>query len=141
TVYEDLIYGNQNRDDLALTYHLSQQAAEAGTGAIADPTDYLLNPPTPVTIYARLAYTNGVCYNIVPFTLHLVEGPQINDPTALSVCSASGVPNTKTAMFDLLDQREEIIGEATGLRIYYYEYKANTLIGNTNYITNPTTYT
>lgn len=141
TVYEDLIYGNQNRDDLALTYHLSQQAAEAGTGAIADPTDYLLNPPTPVTIYVRLAYTNGVCYNIVPFTIHLVEGPQINDPTALSVCTALGEPNTETAVFDLLDKREEIIGQATGLGVYFYEDEADALIGNTNYITNPTNYT
>lgn len=141
TVYEDLIYGNQNRDDLALTYHLSQQAAEAGTGAIADPTVYLLNPPTPVTIYVRLAYTNGVCYNIVPFTIHLVEGPQINDPTALSVCTALGEPNTETAVFDLLDKREEIIGQATGLGVYFYEDEADALIGNTNYITNPTNYT
>src|SRR5690625_3089354 len=141
TVYEDLIYGNQNRDDLTLTYHLSQQAAEAGSGAIADPTDYLLNPPTPLIIYVRLGYTNGECYNIVPFTLHLVEGPQINDPTPLSVCTALGEPNTETAVFDLLDKREEIIGQATGLGIYFYENEADALIGNNNYISDPTNYT
>src|SRR5699024_10032089 len=124
-----------------LTYHLTLEAAEAGTGRISDPTDYLLEPPTPLTIYVRLAYVNGECYNIVPFTLHLVEGPQINDPTALSVCTALGEPNTQTAVFDLLDKREEIIGEATGLGLYFYEDEADALIGNDNYITDPTNYT
>lgn len=141
TVYEDLIYGNQDRSELDLTYHLTQQAAEDGTGSIANPTDYLLQPPTPVTIYVRLGYTNGECYNIVPFTLHLVEGPQINDPTPLSVCTALGEPNSETAVFDLLDKREEIIGQATGLGIYFYVNEADALIGNNNYISDPTNYT
>ena len=142
TVYEDLIYGDQDRDELRLTYHLSQAAAVGNTGAIADPTDFLLNPPTPLTIYVRLGYTGGVCYNIVPFTLHLIEGPEINDPTALSVCAPIGEPNTATAVFDLLDKREEILGVGTtGLGIYFYENEADALIGNDNYIANPTNYT
>lgn len=141
TGYEDVIYGLQNRDELDLTYHLSEADAASGNAPIADPTDFLLNPPTPTTIYVRLAYKNGDCYSIVSFVLHLVEGPQINDPTPLSLCMPYGEANNETAVFDLLEKREEIIGNATGLGIYFYEDEDDALAGNNNYIADPANYT
>src|SRR5699024_10189250 len=141
TVYETIIYGFQNRDELDLTYHLTEDAAHAGTGAIADPTDFLLNPPTPRTIWVRLGYKDDGCYNVVPFVLHLVEGPQINDPTALSMCTPLGEENTETDVFDLLDKREEIIGNQTGLGLRFYEEEEDALLGNNNHISNPSAYT
>ncbi len=120
TVQEDLIYGDQDRTNLRLTYHTTQNGADTGDNPIVGPEAFT-NTSNPQEIYVRLAFTDGdECHGTGHFTLVVTDGPAINEPTPLEICDDLGEPNDGFAVFDLTVKNPEITGGAPGLGVTYF---------------------
>ncbi|SHK10538.1 hypothetical protein, partial [Aequorivita viscosa] len=120
TVQEDLIYGDQDRGQLVLTYHINQADADTGDDPITTPELYT-NTSNPQDIFVRLAYTDGEeCYATGHFTLIVSDGVAIVDPMPLEVCDDLGEPNDMRATFNLTLKNAEITNNIPGLGVSYF---------------------
>ena len=84
--------GVTNADGGTLTFHLSQAAADAGTGAIATPASYTTGS---TTIYVRSL--KGICVGTASFTITISDNPDVVT-TPLSSCESGA---TSQATFNL----------------------------------------
>ncbi len=89
---------SQINSQSSLQYFATQQNAEAGTNAIANPSVYTVNvQPTTITIYIREIIANG-CDMI--YTVNLRTYPNCNNASvcsqANSLCSSLGIPFPNT---------------------------------------------
>ena len=84
-----LIIGNQNPDNLTVTYHLSQN--DADTGANPLPDSYELTSSMK-TIYVRVIHnTLNICYETTSFKLVLGSPPQLGPDETLLVCDGDAI--------------------------------------------------
>lgn len=130
TAHEELIYGGQDPALYALTYHLTQADADAGTGAIAFPGAYT-NVANPQEIYYRLAAIGGEgCHATGHFALVVSGALAINDPLPFEQCDDLGEPNDMRTVFNLRSKNPEITGGAPGAGVSYFltedDARANT---------------
>ncbi|MFK7748625.1 MAG: T9SS type B sorting domain-containing protein, partial [Kordia sp.] len=130
---------NIRQDNVVITYHESQDAADNGTNVVPDPTNYT-NTNNPQPIVVRLINTISGCYVTVPFTLNVNLPPVLNNITEATFCDAE-VPGT----VDLSQIEDIIIDDSTGVSIEYYntaadaESDTNSLPNIYTYMSNPET--
>ncbi|PTX58934.1 gliding motility-associated-like protein [Kordia periserrulae] len=130
---------NIRQDNVVITYHETQDDADNGANAIANPTNYT-NSNNPQPIFVRLFNTISGCYVIVPFTLNVNLPPLMNNVPTATFCDAE-VPGT----VDLNQIEEIIIDDSTGITISYYNSAAeadsdtNALPDIYTYMSNPET--
>lgn len=131
------ILGSQNPMDYTLTYHLTQAAADSGTGAIVNVGNYT-NAETPEqTIYVRLVGTNG-CDKTGSFLLRVDLPPVVVQPTELSLCDDAVAD--EITIFNLTVKDNEITNGDGSLSVRYYTTNTDAR-ADTNVIAPATAYT
>lgn len=101
---EDLILNGEQ--GVAATYYETQEDADAGTDAIADPTQYT-NIDTPTQeIYVRVTNDITGCYELVDFTIRVNPLPEVVAVTDFIQCEVNtdGIDS-----FDLTTKDEEVL--------------------------------
>ncbi|MCK7592045.1 hypothetical protein M0G43_15785, partial [Subsaxibacter sp. CAU 1640] len=93
---------------VSATYHETYADAEAGTGAIADPTMYTNTNTdyTPQTIYVRVSNDITGCYTIVDFDITVNPLPEVVAVTDYIVCE---VNTDGFAQFNLSSKDAEVL--------------------------------
>ena len=93
---------------VSATYHETYEDAEAGTGAIADPTMYTNTNTdfTPQAIYVRVTNDITGCYTIVDFDIVVNPLPEVVAVTDYIVCE---VNTDGFAQFDLSSKDAEVL--------------------------------
>ena len=147
----EAIIGNQDstNPNLVVTYHETQAQAEAGTDAIAVPSNYT-NIANPQTIYVRLEDTATGCIDQFgftddnSFTISVEPYPELSTPTPLEVCNTTANPEASfpTGTFDLTQKEEELTNLSPvpgNISFRYYENETD-FNNQENQIENPTDY-
>lgn len=98
------ILGRAVTPDLNITYYVSESNALNLVGAFNNP--YRNTIPNNQTIYARIAYHNSACFEIIPVQLRINNKPNIIAPTALEACVNS---INEEVIFDLTTKEIEIL--------------------------------
>lgn len=79
------VLNGQDDELFIITYHLSQEDAEAGTNPL--PAEYTSGP---AAIYVRVLYSkNALCYDTSSFNVSLLATPALVVPTNVTVCEGS----------------------------------------------------
>lgn len=151
TVNTPMALGDQNSENVVVTYHEAQDFAEQGINPIAVPSNYT-NLTNPQTIYVRIEDPETGCYDLFnsdndvnnTFTLSVEALPNVNTPSDLEVCDNDAVEDPfPQTIFDLTDKEPEIVGVSIvpdNLVFTYYESQTD-LDNATNEIQDPTQYT
>ncbi|WP_229724577.1 T9SS type B sorting domain-containing protein [Winogradskyella forsetii] len=104
TENEDLIRNGEN--GVTITYHETEDAANAGTDAIPDPTQYT-NIETPTQeIYVRMTKDATGCYALVDFTIEVNPLPEVVAVTDFIQCELF---TDGTDTFDLSTKDAEVL--------------------------------
>ncbi|WP_179007599.1 T9SS type B sorting domain-containing protein [Winogradskyella forsetii] len=104
TENEDLIRNGEN--GVTITYHETEDAANAGTDAIPDPTQYT-NTGTPTQeIYVRMTKDATGCYALVDFTIEVNPLPEVVAVTDFIQCELF---TDGTDTFDLSTKDAEVL--------------------------------
>ncbi|WP_416443453.1 T9SS type B sorting domain-containing protein [Leeuwenhoekiella sp. A16] len=135
----DLIGCDDNQDGISEYFDTSQIETQVLSGQTGMAVTYydeggktLANPlPNPYTnttanietLTVRVTNTQTGCYAETPLNLITSVKPQINQPKTRFACDAGNGYST----FDLGDIEEELIGNQSGLTIYYFDEKGTTL--------------
>jgi large repetitive protein len=122
---------------LNITYHGTP--ANAINNVFPLPTIYNNTVAYIQTIYARATNVNTGCFSFISLELHVLNSPQIEDPSPLVLCDYN---NNDTATFDLTLSEPEIfanIADPSAFTINYYQTQADADNG-ANAITDPTSY-
>lgn len=91
------IIGSQPSNMLTVTYHVSQLDADTGANGLPLIYTTTINQQT---IYARLARTNGLCYDTTSFVLTVAPAPVLTMDDSYSFCENSYVVVTAPKDFD-----------------------------------------
>ncbi|MDO5509457.1 MAG: T9SS type B sorting domain-containing protein [Weeksellaceae bacterium] len=129
---EAAILGGQT--GLTVTYHTSQNNANAGTNAIANPSQHSVSQGT-TTIYVRVENSDG-CFDTTSFDVILGDGLSVQNATLV----ACAEPGTNQFTFDLTDAETQIGNGVSGLVYSYHTSNANA-VQNINPIADPANYT
>src|SRR5690606_33114388 len=73
------VYGSQNENEFTLTFHITEDDAQLGENAIADPESYT-NVINPQQIWYRLENDQSRCGNVGSFWIRVELPPAIADP-------------------------------------------------------------
>jgi large repetitive protein len=120
TLQNAAIYGTQDPNDFTLTYHLTEANAQAGTGAIANPSAYA-NTSNTQTIWVRLVDAETGCHSIGSFELVVNLPPVIAQPADLPVyelCDDEVIDGF--TVFDLTYMNPLITMGQPGMEVQYY---------------------
>jgi gliding motility-associated-like protein len=133
TFYEvDILKGLEAGHKGKITYHLTENNANAGTSPIADPTKFV-NTKNNQVIYYRLVDTNTGCFVVGSFILQVKIGLKLEVPKDLVLCSDLKLGQNK-AYFDLTTNNIAIVGEDLNLfevEFHYFESEQDA-INNVN---------
>ncbi|MFA7445264.1 MAG: hypothetical protein WCY89_04905, partial [Flavobacteriaceae bacterium] len=121
-----------NGNTYTLTFHTSLAAAQNGTGAIANPTEYSTGTQT---IYVR-AESGQDCFAITSFEIVVNMIPSTSPITPYEFCSND---DSEFAIFDLTIKTDEILNGQTA-SVTFYE-SLNDAENANNAIADPTAYT
>jgi gliding motility-associated-like protein len=91
------ILGTQSPANFTVTYHLSQQDADAGSNAI---TNIFTNTSNPQSIYARVEDNAGGCHATTSFSLIVQPKPVIEMQDEYFVCDENIIVLTAPAGYD-----------------------------------------
>ncbi|MFT3795521.1 choice-of-anchor L domain-containing protein [Flavobacterium sp.] len=111
-----------------VTYHSSQTAAEAGTGAL--PLNY--SSTGSQTIYVRIKSADTPCHVVKSFQLLTLPSPVANQPLDMTMCARSQTINN--AIFNIASQTATVLG---GQAPAHYTVTYHTSLANANSGTNP----
>ncbi|WLD23026.1 choice-of-anchor L domain-containing protein [Flavobacterium dauae] len=81
-----LIAGNPLPANSVVTFHETQNDADANVNAIVNTGAYINKVKDQQTIYVRVGFTNSSCYNTVPLVLIVNKSPAITPIRSLKVC-------------------------------------------------------
>jgi gliding motility-associated-like protein len=119
----------------SLSYHISQNDAEQGTGAIADPMNYS-NTTNPETIFVRVENADG-CFAVVDFDLIVNPLPEVIAVPDLIECELS---TDGLFDFDLESKTNEILnGQSPAIFSVTYHISQADADANANPIISPYT--
>jgi gliding motility-associated-like protein len=116
TIINDVLQGATG---LTITFHVSQEDANAGVNPIADPANYQNTIPDLEIIYIRVENDSNSCFSVIPLELHaniLETGTNIRD---FGVCDVA--PDDGTGDFNLEVISETIINNLEGVNVIFYE--------------------
>ncbi|MEZ4858911.1 MAG: T9SS type B sorting domain-containing protein [Flavobacteriaceae bacterium] len=86
TLNDANIMGAQDPTIFTITYHETFLDSESGTNPIANPANYVMIPPAPQTIYARIEGVMGLCYDLTQFELRFPMAQPGVVPSPFEVC-------------------------------------------------------
>ncbi|NQX78410.1 gliding motility-associated C-terminal domain-containing protein [Gilvibacter sp.] len=112
-----------------ISFHETEAEADAGTGAIADPTAYS-NVVNPQLIWVRIVNPTTGCFTVGSFTITVNEGPTTTAPEAYELCDM--LPFDGIEPFDLTSRDAEITGGVAGVTVNYYLTAADAASGDTS---------
>ncbi|MEY8849288.1 T9SS type B sorting domain-containing protein [Psychroserpens sp. XS_ASV72] len=116
--YNAGILGNQDESLFTISYHSSQEDADANANAL--PLMYTNINPNTEEIFVRIENNDNTdCYTTDSFTLTVNNAPEANDVTIIQ-CDEDGIPEGFTT-FDLNQVLNDIIGGANNRNVNYYE--------------------
>lgn len=134
------VLGSQNPADFIITYHLLQTDADAGMNALSIT---FCNTSNPQTIYVRLESIATGAFDTTSFMLTVTPSPVVPDSAAIDIflCDEPSSIDGFTT-FNLTTHETYIYGSQspTDYTLSYFESEADA-VGNTNAITNLTSYT
>ncbi|MDT0557071.1 choice-of-anchor L domain-containing protein [Ichthyenterobacterium sp. W332] len=125
---------NVRQDNIVVSYHLSQDDAEANENEIPNPENYA-NISNPQTVYIRITNTISTCYRVVPLDLIVNLPPEINTFSVYEIC------DNDTNTFDLTTINNVIVNDSSDTVFSYYlseddaQNQVNALDTNYTYIT------
>lgn len=99
---------------VTLTYHETEDDAQAGVGALSSP---YTNTSNPQTVYARVENDATGCFSVQSLDLLVVETPEAFVPTPLEECDED---EDEVASFNLTLADTEITGGAAGVIVSYH---------------------
>ena len=141
-----ILSGGQTAADFALTYHLTQAQADAGSNPIVNTSNYT-NISNPQTIYIRLVSNTNGCVSTGQFNISVALPPELNPnyDNEFTQCDDLDADymeaNNGTTSFDLTVEDIEITGPMNvSWIVTYYETLADAQ-ADTNAIADPTAYT
>ena len=135
------IIGSQNPGSISVSYHASQQDADAGMNAVS--TDYTNTNPYSETLYVRVETTsNPDCYDTTTLNLAVYDVPVSQGVSDWQVCDTD---NDGVYSFDLSEKNMEVLGTqpASGFSVSYHltdidaETGQNALTGPSENSSNP----
>lgn len=131
--------GNTNA---VISYYASEEDALNGTNPIGNLYENTL-PYESEQLWARSDVLNGNCFDIAPFTIHILQEPVLNNPENIDInitkCDDDGIDDVST-LFDLTEHAEMFIGSQTDIEISYHLTPEDMANGE-NAITNPEAFT
>ena len=95
SVFDASILGTQNPADFTVTYHATTESAAAGTDPLSQP--YY---GATATLFARLKYTAGTCYDVVPVQVVVNPYPILQMQLRYALCPDSNRTITADAGMD-----------------------------------------
>jgi gliding motility-associated-like protein len=122
-------------EELNVTFHLTQTAADNNTGAL--PNSYT-NATNPQTIYVRIENKNSLCFEVDVLDINIIAAPDLTDANPLAFCDDD---SDGFVTFDLAQADFEILDRVIGPPpvINYFENQADTS-DDTLEIANPNNY-
>ncbi|WP_045473478.1 hypothetical protein [Winogradskyella sp. PG-2] len=83
------LLGNQNPENLTITYHLTQSDADSGNNPISDIYESTRNPQT---VYVRMTHnTLDICYETDSFNLIVGVIPQLGPDVFITICENNSI--------------------------------------------------
>lgn len=123
-----------NTSNLNISFHTSENDANADTNAIANTSAYNANTQT---IFVRIESEITTCYALVNFEIIVNTEPVFTNISNFRNCETDG---NQTAEFIFVDKDAEILNGQTGKRVLYFETAADAL-NRTNIIDKNLAYT
>ena len=120
--------------NLDITFHTSEDDANADTNAITNTTAYNANTQT---VYVRIESDITTCYALVNFEIIVNTEPVFTNISNYRNCETDG---NQTADFIFIDKDAEILNGQTGKRVLYFE-NATDALNRTNIINKTLAYT
>jgi gliding motility-associated-like protein len=83
------LLGNQNPENLTITYHLTQSDADSGNNPISESYENVTNPQT---VYVRMIHnTLDICYETTSFQLIVGLTPSLGPDEFITICEDSTI--------------------------------------------------
>jgi hypothetical protein len=122
----------------SVSYYPSIADASFGTNLIANPSAYI-NDSNPQTLGVMVINTSTGCSQVGSFQLIVSNGLPIVTPNEYRICD---VGNNTNENFDLTSKNIEILGNLNpSLYTVNYYVTSQDAVNNTNFITNPSSFT
>ncbi|ASV30164.1 T9SS type B sorting domain-containing protein [Maribacter cobaltidurans] len=135
------IIGTQNPGSLNISYHESQDDADAGTNQLN--ANAYLSTAYQSTIFVRVENASDTsCYDTTSFGLTIFDTPIVPTVTDWQVCDDN---NDGFFLFNLSEKENEILNGASGVSVSFYvsqtdsETSQNPITGNYQNTSNPQT--
>jgi gliding motility-associated-like protein len=122
-----------NTTDLNITFHTSEDDANADTNSISNTTSYNANTQT---VYVRIESDITTCYALVNFEIIVNTEPAFTNISNFRNCEIDG---NQTADFFFEDKDAEILNGQTGKSVLYFE-NATDALNRTNWIVKTSAY-
>ncbi|MFL0354706.1 choice-of-anchor L domain-containing protein [Xanthomarina sp. GH4-25] len=123
-----------NTTNLNITFHTSEDDANADSNAIPNTTAYNANTQT---VYVRIESDITTCYALVDFEITVNTLPIISEISNFRNCEIDG---NQTADFYFEDKDAEILNGQAGKRVLYFE-NASDALNRTNILDKSAAYT
>ncbi|HYD90344.1 MAG TPA: hypothetical protein VEA37_02530, partial [Flavobacterium sp.] len=104
TIYEEMFYGDQEQEDIIITYHENLNDSTLGIDPIENPAEYI-NTSQVQTIYLRMTNIFTNCYSNHTFNIEVLPTPQQGEPADLNTCDEG---NDGVEQFNLALNDDEI---------------------------------
>ena len=133
-----LIAGNPMPANSVVTFHETQNDADANVGAIFNTGTYVNKIKDQQTIYVRVGFTNSTCYNTVTLVLKVNKTPAITPISRLVFCDTN---NDEVETVNLRSKEAEMLTglNAANYTVTYHINSAAAMAG-TGAIGNPTSF-
>ena len=133
-----LIAGNPMPANSVVTFHETQNDANANVNAIVNTGTYINKVKDQQTIYVRVGFTNSSCYNTVPLVLKVNKTPAITPIRSLKVCD---INNDGVEVINLRSKESVMLTglNAANYTVTYHISSAAAMSG-TGVIGNPTSF-
>src|SRR5690554_4548720 len=125
TSNETLLLTGLVATDYTVTYHITSNAAMAGTGAIGNPSNF--STSTSQVVYVRVTDNMTGCFAVTKIDLELVDLPFVANPLpTYSLCDTNG---NGFEVFDLASLIPGITGTQRGLQVSFHYSNADAQAG------------
>ena len=133
-----LITGNPMPPNSVVTFHETQNDADANSNAIINTGAYINKVKDQQTIYVRVGFTNSSCFTTMPLVLIVNKTPAITPIRSIRVCD---INNDGVETINLRSKESVLL---TGLNAanytVTYHINANAAMNGTGAIGNPTSF-
>src|SRR5690606_20293719 len=116
TLQEAEMLSGMTATNYTVTYHITSNAAMAGTGAIGNPSNF--STSISQVVYVRVSDNATGCFAVTKIDLELVDLPTVSTPLpTYSLCDTNG---NGFEVFDLASLIPDIVGTQQGLQVTFH---------------------